>query len=173
VSAEFLLTAPADAAGTFRARADIFCGDVRLSRFYLAIVVAPDAPADPAPARAAAAALPRTAFASYAHADRKRVIERVDSLTTAGIQVFLDCADLAQGSHWESVIVRAVVSKDKFFLFWSPAAARSPWVEREWRTALDARGLDYIEPHALDPPDLCPPPPELQALQFGSLYQRL
>ncbi len=172
--AQFLVTAAAATPdGVYPARVEIFRGELRVSRFYVSLAVAHDATELAAPVETAASHLPRTAFASYAHLDRERVLERVDSLVTAGIKVFVDCLDLAQGQHWEDEIEVAVIGQDKFFLFWSTAAAASPWVQREWTTAYTVRGLDYIEPHALESPDVAPPPQALSALQFGSVLLRI
>ena len=48
-----------------------------------------------------------------------------------------------------------------FYLFWSKAASDSEWVEKEWRTALRFRGIDYIDPVPLISPKDVPPPEEL------------
>ncbi len=112
--------------------------------------------------------IPQKIFASYASKDRAEVLERVASLEALGIDVFVDCLDIAEGQHWEEGIQRQVCTRDALLLFWSRAAAASRWVEQEWKLALAERGLDYIFPNALEAPALCPPPPPLAALQFGS-----
>jgi len=63
-----------------------------------------------------------------------------------------------------------VPTKDTFYLFWSQPAARSVWVEREWRFALSRRGLNYIDPVPLEEPDCAPPPQELSELHFSDAY---
>ena len=60
-----------------------------------------------------------------------------------------------------------IVNRDVLFLFWSAAAKRSPWVKKEWRIALKAKGLDGIEPVAIETPDKAVPPPELAGLHFN------
>ncbi|HNH50356.1 MAG TPA: TIR domain-containing protein, partial [Myxococcota bacterium] len=112
--------------------------------------------------------IPQKIFASYASKDRAEVLERVASLKALGIDVFVDCLDIAEGQRWEEGIQRQICSRDALLLFWSRAAAASRWVEQEWKLALAERGLDYIFPNALEAPSLCPPPPPLAALQFGS-----
>jgi hypothetical protein len=57
--------------------------------------------------------------------------------------------------------VKEVTGRDVFYLFWSAHARDSEWVRREWQTALQVRGIDYIDPVPLVPPDEVPPPPEL------------
>jgi len=54
-----------------------------------------------------------------------------------------------------------------FLLFWSTNAMQSPWVEKEWRCALSAQSLDFIDPVTLQPRDVVPPLPELAALHFN------
>ncbi len=116
-----------------------------------------------------AANIPQKIFASYASKDRAEVLERVASLKALGIDVFVDCLDISEGQRWEEGIQRQVCTRDALLLFWSRAAAASRWVEQEWKLALQERGLDYIFPNALEAPSLCPPPPPLAALQFGSV----
>jgi len=83
------------------------------------------------------------------------------------LDVFVDVLDLRSGDHWEARIRREIAARDMFYLFWSVAASQSPWVEQEWRTALELRGLQYIDPVPLQPPNVAPPPPELAALHFN------
>jgi hypothetical protein len=40
----------------------------------------------------------------------------------------------------------------------------------EWRYALAERGIEFIHPVPLVPPDRVPPPPELAALHFNDSY---
>ena len=54
-----------------------------------------------------------------------------------------------------------IPEKDVFYLFWSENAQRSEWVEKEWRCALDTRGIEFIDPVPLVSPKQVPPPPEL------------
>jgi hypothetical protein len=115
---------------------------------------------------------PRTAFASYSTQDRAAVLDRVRSLQICtGMDVFLDCLSLRPGQQWQEVIREEIRRRDVFWLFWSRNARASPWVEWEWRAALEAKPLERIQPHPLEPSDIAPPPPELQALQFGSAFE--
>jgi hypothetical protein len=57
-----------------------------------------------------------------------------------------------------------------FFLFWSSQAAGSEWVEREWRLALESKGLGFIDPVPLEDPATAPPPSELRSLHFNDCY---
>jgi len=49
-------------------------------------------------------------------------------------------------------------------------ASSSEWVDREWRLALDRRGLPYIDPVPLDDPSRVPPPDELSSLHFNDAH---
>ena len=64
---------------------------------------------------------------------------------------------------WEVQLFEEIPKREKFYLFWSKEAAESEWVEKEWRCALETRGLDNIQPMPLDDPRIAPPPPELGA----------
>ena len=59
-----------------------------------------------------------------------------------------------------------IVARDAFYLFWSSHARESEWVEREWRIALQRKGLEFIEPVPLESPTSAPPPTELACLHF-------
>jgi len=84
----------------------------------------------------------RTAFASYASEDRDEVLRVVQGLQKGapGLQIFLDVADLRSGQRWEEELWEVIPTRDVFYLFWSRAARRSPWVDKEWRCALESRG---------------------------------
>jgi len=111
----------------------------------------------------------RSAFACYASEDRDEVLRIVQGVqkVAPSLDVFLDVARLRSGQLWEAELWKVIPTRDVFYLFWSRAARRSPWVEKEWRCALKSRGLDFIDPAPLDPPEIAPPPEELAGLHFG------
>jgi hypothetical protein len=111
----------------------------------------------------------RSAFASYASEDRNRVLARLQGILKAlpDLDIFLDVMSLRSGDFWEPRLRKEIKSRDVFYLFWSAAARRSDWVTREWRIALEEKGINYIDPVPLDPPDVAPPPPELAARHFN------
>jgi hypothetical protein len=115
---------------------------------------------------------PKSAFASYASANRGEVLSRIQGMKKVApeLDVFLDVFSLRSGQNWQQKLEQHVPTKDTFYLFWSEPAARSEWVEREWKLALSKRGLDYIDPVPLEEPDLVPPPQELSALHFSDAY---
>jgi hypothetical protein len=83
------------------------------------------------------------------------------------LDVFVDTAALHSGQHWADRLMEEIRRRDVFYLFWSRAAADSAWVEREWRCALQARGLDCIDPVPLESPEDVRPPRELADLHFN------
>jgi hypothetical protein len=109
------------------------------------------------------------AFASYASLDRVEVLRRVQGIQAAGTRVFLDIVNLRSGQDWEKALSHEIDASDGLFLFWSRNAAESAWVEREWRYALERRGLDFINPLALEDPRLVAPPAELRSKHFNDM----
>ena len=114
----------------------------------------------------------KTAFASYASQDREEVLSRIQGMKkiVPQLDIFLDVFSLRSGDNWQEKLEEHVPNKDTFFLFWSQYAAQSVWVEREWKMALNKRGLNYIDPVPLDEPDVSPPPTELKDLHFSDAY---
>jgi hypothetical protein len=108
----------------------------------------------------------KTAFASYARKDLKKVMKDVRLLRKLGIDVYADVDNLKSGDRYEEIIMKVVPTRDVFYLFWSRAARRSKWVEKEWKCALATRGISYISPIPLEPPEKAPPPTELAELHF-------
>lgn len=115
---------------------------------------------------------PKTAFASYASENCEEVFSRVQGMKKVApdLEIFIDVFSLRSGENWQEKLEQHVPDKDMFYLFWSQEAARSKWVEREWRLALEKRGIDYISPVPLEEPDLAPPPRELNILHFNDAY---
>jgi len=111
----------------------------------------------------------RKAYVCYARADREAVLARVQALQKAApmLELFLDAPALRDGPTWAQEMQNIIPAHDVFYLFWSENAPKSPWVEKEWRCALAARGLDFIDPAPLASPDDVPPPPEFAAQRFN------
>jgi hypothetical protein len=115
---------------------------------------------------------PRTAFASYAHADKVEVFNRISSVISfTHIDFFTDDVSIIPGEQWKARLESEIRNRDVFLLFWSRHAQESTYVDWEWRTALAAKR--EIFPQALEPADVAPPPEELSDLQFGGVYERL
>ena len=83
------------------------------------------------------------------------------------LSVFLDVANLRSGEDWESKLLREILGTDVLYLFWSAAASVSHWVEKEWRCALERRGVNFIDPVPLVSPEDVPPPEELGSKHFN------
>lgn len=111
----------------------------------------------------------KRAFASYASGDRDEVLARVHGMQKAAPQmsVFMDVLSLRSGDEWEQEILRLIPEHDIFYLFWSAHARDSKHVEKEWRCALETRGLDFIDPVPLVSPEQVPPPSELASKHFN------
>ena len=111
----------------------------------------------------------RKAFASYATADRDQVLACIQGIQKVApqLEVFMDILSLRSGQYWERELWKIIPSNDVFYLFWSHNASESQWVEKEWRCALETRGLDFIDPVPLETPEEVPPPPELASKHFN------
>jgi hypothetical protein len=115
---------------------------------------------------------PRTAFASYASENRAQILARIQGMKkiAPNLDVFIDVFSLRSGQNWLNKLEEHVPTKDIFYLFWSKPAACSVWVEREWKLALQRRGMDYIDPVPLEDPENAPPPRKLSSLHFNDAY---
>jgi hypothetical protein len=112
----------------------------------------------------------QSAFASYSTRDKDQVVPRVQGISAAGVDVFLDVVSLRAGERWEESLWKAIKSCDVFYLFWSENARKSRNVEREWRYALQHRGLECFHPIPLQDPHEIPPPEELSSLHFNDVF---
>jgi hypothetical protein len=111
----------------------------------------------------------RKAFASYARHDLDEVLGRVQGMQKVApqLEVFLDVLSLRSGEDWAKRLWNEIPSNDIFYLFWSLHAKQSEWVQKEWRCALETKGLDFIDPVPLVSPEKVPPPPELASKHFS------
>lgn len=87
-------------------------------------------------------------FISYSSADRAIVSAAARLLRAGGATVFQDVIDIEFGTRWNEVLFAALARCERVMVFWSAAAAKSEWVEREWRSALEAK--KRIVPMVLD-----------------------
>ena len=110
-----------------------------------------------------------SAFISYASQDRSRVATIIQGMKKArpDLDVFFDVDNLRSGEKWEDVLRKEIDERDILYLFWSHFARESKWVDIEWRYALEKKGIDFIEPVPIEPPDNCPPPKELSVKHFN------
>ncbi len=111
----------------------------------------------------------RRAFACHAAADMDDVVARVHGMRKAAphVEVTLNIVTLRSDPAWETELLRVIPSHDVFYLFWSRNALAAPWVEKEWRCAIAAKGLGFIDPVPLHSPHSAPPPSELARGRFN------
>ena len=115
---------------------------------------------------------PKTAFASYSSANREQVLSRIQGMKKIApeLDIFIDMVSLRSGQNWQEMLDTHVPTKDIFYLFWSKDAARSEWVEKEWKLAIKRRGVEYIDPVPLVDPEIAPAPKELASLHFNDAW---
>jgi hypothetical protein len=167
-NASFVVKVPEDAAeGRRRGEVAIWANGLLRTRLYFELSVRATSRATTSLMREAR--LPTKAFASYASSDREEVLKRIQGMrkVAPGMDVVVDVVRLHSGEHWETRLRQEILSSDVLYLFWSQAASRSRHVRREWQCALTERGLDFIDPVPLVPPEDAPPPPELAAKHFN------
>src|SRR5262249_1461814 len=117
----------------------------------------------------------RHAFISYASADRKEVLKRVQMLARLRIRFFQDVLNLDPGVRWEKELYRQIDQSDLFLLFWSTPARQSKWVLEEVRYALKQKGDNDLAPPEILPivlegPPPPPPPDALSRLQLNDYW---
>ena len=163
-NATFAVQVPLQAkAGPRQGLAGIYVDGLRIARIDFEILVA-EAPTRALPSEARETRYSK-AFASYSSRDAEEVAARIQGIQKGvpGIDIFWDRHSLRPGQRWADVIDEEIRRRDVFYLFWSRSASKSKEVEKEWRLALDTRGIGYISPVPLVSPDEVPPPPELGA----------
>jgi len=110
-------------------------------------------------------------FVSYSHKDGRIVDSLERAYQLVRIDYLRDVRLLRSGDQWNPAILQAIEQADRFQLCWSQAAKESPFVEQEWRRALQVRT-------GKDPQFICPfywakpmpaPPTELSDLHFAYL----
>jgi len=117
----------------------------------------------------------KSAFISYASADRNEVLRRTQMLSASGVSFFQDVMNLKPGELWENSLYKEIDNCDVFYLFWSTSAKNSKWVKEEYHYAqkLQASGKAIeIIPIPIEGPPAPLPPDELSHLHFndGFLY---
>jgi hypothetical protein len=161
-------------ASTVAEHSAILCFEVYIEGIRVAFVpIQIGITAQPADGEQRVKATPaRTAFASYASHDRDRVMDKLGALSAYDkvLKVFTDCLDMKPGESWKQHLEVVIHYSDLFLLFWSRAASSSQWVNWEWHTALEDKGLEAIQPMPLEAPQVAPPPPELSSLHFDDIF---
>ena len=157
-SATFPVTVPADAKlGAHIGQATIYVYGLQIAKMHFVVELGRDETrSEPVCTKEQRL---RTAFASYASRDRDEALARIQGIQKAipNLDIFLDVASLRSGERWAERLFIEVTGRDVFYLFWSLHAKNSEWVEKEWRAALEVRGIEYIDPVPLVPPEQAPP----------------
>ena len=85
-------------------------------------------------------------IACYAESDKELAMTRCLQLGKAVpyLEVYVQLESLRQSPQFEADFRRELENRDVYYLFWSPQAASSEQVEKEWRLALLQHGPDYI-----------------------------
>ena len=168
----FAVPVPDDAhLGGHLGEVGIFVHGARLARIRFALQVGEEEAKEKNKIAAEVVTIKR-AFASYASEDRAEVLGRIQGMKTVfpDLDIFVDALSLQAGDDWDERLKKEVVNRDVLYLFWSENAAESEYVEKEWRLALENRGIDYIDPVPLQIPSVAPPPQDLSALHFADAY---
>ncbi|MGZ4881928.1 MAG: TIR domain-containing protein, partial [Halobacteriota archaeon] len=76
----------------------------------------------------------RNAFLSFSHKDNDHVVERVYLIRklVPTLKVYYFPHSVEAGERWREKIKSGILQCDVFYLFWSCAAKKSTWVEKEW-----------------------------------------
>jgi hypothetical protein len=119
----------------------------------------------------------RRIFACYSHRDSMIVEQMGRMLEALGDRYLRDCLDLRAGQTWSNRLKELIDEADVFQLFWSSNAARSGFVEAEWRYAHSLvqdgkKPPNFIRPVYWEEPIPTPVPPELENLHFQRLHFR-
>jgi TIR domain/Caspase domain len=150
----------------------VYFGHLVLAEISLNVRVVRDEPVSPRsnrPGWERASVSPfRKVFVSYSHADAD-IVEATERYVRAlGDEYLRDAANLRSGERWDERLFRFIDQADLFQLFWSANAARSAFVEREWRYALTLPREAFIRPTYWREPMPEPPAP-LRHIHFCRL----
>jgi TIR domain len=87
----------------------------------------------------------KTAFVSYSRVDLDRVSYFAEGLQQNKIELLMDVTALEPGQEWEKELPAQIARADVFYLMWSDNAAKSKWVDKEARQAVQL--YDGSDPH--------------------------
>jgi hypothetical protein len=151
-----------------RGRLTIFLGHVILAEITLSISVGHATERASTIRKSSSARAFRRVFTSYSHRD-VQIVEATERYgRTLGDEYIRDLTYLRSGELWNDQLQQLVRWADVFQLFWSLNAARSKYVEDEWRYALSLNRPKFLRPTYWQEP--MPEPPEpLRELHFYRL----
>lgn len=171
-SATFIFELPADPAQSYSGWVLIYEGPIILGKIDVSIRVPHSLPRT-LPAGETRSTTgegqlePLEVFASYSHRDTPVIEYFRRAHEESGQKLLMDVYDLRSGEEWNARLLELIDGAEVFQLFWSRRSARSEFVEREWRHALQfaTRRPRFIQPVWWEDP-LEPPPPELAQFHF-------
>jgi hypothetical protein len=145
----------------------IYAGPLLLSTIKMPLLCQDTSPApSQAPDAEATAPAYQQVFASYSHQDTPVVLACRNAYQALGLKVLIDLESLRSGQDFSRALMRLIERSDIFQLFWSPRAAASAYVHREWEYALAlGKSEGFIRPVYWELP-LVPPPAPLANLHF-------
>lgn len=161
--------------GAHAARVRLTVGGLPIGELSFVLEVVPGAPpATTLKDTQAVRHMLQSAYAAYASAERDEVLACVQALqqVAPGLEVFVDAPVLRTNEQWRERIEREAGRRERLFLFWSSAAAESPWVDFEWRLMMRRRGPGAIDAVLLEPPRLAPLPAELADLASAEVRMK-
>ncbi len=161
--------------GAHAARVKLTVGGLPVGELSFVLKVVPGADSNPPlEDMQAVRHMLRSAYASFAPTERDEVLACVQALqqVAPGLDVFVDAPQLRSSEQWRERIERELARRERLFLFWSGAAAESPWVDFEWRLMMRHGGPSLIDAVLLEPPRLAPLPPELADLASAEVRWR-
>ena len=71
-------------------------------------------------------------FLSYAHQDRERALGVKLLIELGDAQVFMDWHSIRPGDRWQDAVEKALADCDVLCVYWTKAASKSKWVQREY-----------------------------------------
>jgi hypothetical protein len=105
-------------------------------------------------------------FVSYSHNDSEIVQALEKAYVALGLKYFRDVRVLRSGEQWNPALLAKIEEADIFQLCWSTNAKTSPYVEQEWRHALQLNRESFIRPVYWERP-MPPPPRDLADVHFA------
>ncbi|MBN2102627.1 TIR domain-containing protein [bacterium] len=169
-NATFIVKAPKSMSfGNYKGRISIYLNGIPISKLYFVIHVG-ELSLESKPLSHKEMRY-RSVFPSYASEDREEVFSILTGMRKIipDLEIFMDIIALRSGDKYKSKLFQLIDKSDIFYLFWSRAAKDSKWVKMEWAHALKEKGIDFIDPVPLEPPDIATTPPELAShLHFNN-----
>ena len=148
-----------------RGRLSAFLGHILLAEIILSIRVIGRVESLPSSLKTSSTRVYRKIFASYSHDDSEIVEATVVFVRTLGDEYLRDVINLRAGENWNRRLLEFIDKADVFQLFWSVNSAKSEFVEKEWRYALELKREAFVRPTYWQTP-MPKPPALLEGIHF-------